>query len=323
VHPRAKVKIVRIHYRAHNGAARGAYVIMPSWYRPGADPPLPLVISPHGRGVSAHANTALWGVLPARGSFLVVSPDGEGRKLPLYSWGSFGQIDDLARMPTIIHLTLPWVHVDHRRIYAVGGSMGGQEALLLLARHHRLLAGVAAFDAVTDFARQYRSFPRIACGSACRKIWNGPVGVSLQSLAREEIGGSPQARPAAYAERSPVTYVRAIATSCVPLELWWSVHDRVVLDQRAQSGALYKQILSLNPDAPVEAYIGYWNHSAEMHAKTRLPAALSDFGLLPPVSARTIAGLHFYRPLSFERGCVKPEPARVAKASTRSRGDAG
>ena len=59
-------------------------------------------------------------------------------------------------------------------------------------RYPRLLAGAAAFDSVADFARQYRSFPSIPCGKACRKRWNGSVGRSLQSLARQELGGTPR-----------------------------------------------------------------------------------------------------------------------------------
>src|SRR4051795_9354609 len=160
---------IAIHYRAHDGVRRRAYILLPSWYGPKNNPPIPLVISPHGRGVSARANTKLWRGLPAVGRFAVISPDGEGRKLKRFSWGSAGQIEDLARMPVIAHLTLPWLHVDKHRVYAVGGSMGGQETLLLVARHPRLLAGAAAFDAVTNFALQYRSFPRIKCSRACRR----------------------------------------------------------------------------------------------------------------------------------------------------------
>jgi pimeloyl-ACP methyl ester carboxylesterase len=302
------VKRLRIHYRAHDGVARGAWVLVPSWYGPGNDPPLPLVISPHGRGVSALANAKLWGTLPAQGPFAVVSPDGEGRKLSLYSWGSPGQIDDLARMPTIVNRTLPWLHLDHRKIYAFGGSMGGQETLLLLARHPKLLAGAAAFDAVTDMSRQYNAWLRLSCNAACRVSWNGPLGKTLQALARREMGGSPWKRPGAYAERSPDTYVRAIAASCVPLELWWSVNDRIVLDQRLQTGAFYERLLALNPSAPVAGYQGYWNHSAEMRPDRRLPAALAAFGLVPPVSWRTNVGLHVYRPASFT-GCAATPPS--------------
>jgi pimeloyl-ACP methyl ester carboxylesterase len=317
IDPPIKVKLIHIHYRAHNGVTRGAWVIIPSWYGPHDDPPIPLVISPHGRGVTALANAKLFGVLPAEGPFAVISPDGEGRKLSLYSWGSVGQIDDLARMPTIAHLTLPWLQIDHRQIYSVGGSMGGQETLLLLARHPKLLAGAAAFDPVTDLSRQYNSFERLSCNRACQKTWNGPIGKTLQALARREVGGSPWKRPQAYAERSPDTYVRAIASSCVPLELWWSVNDRVVLDQQQQTGAFFNELMKLNPYAPVEAYEGFWNHSAEMKPKKRLPAALALFGLVPPVNPLSNVGLHVFQPVSLSPGCSRPAtPANTAAPLT-------
>jgi dipeptidyl aminopeptidase/acylaminoacyl peptidase len=294
--PHRRTRMLEIHYRAHDGARRKAFVLLPASYRPRHDPPIPLIISPHGRGVGARANVLLWGSLPARGTFAVISPDGEGRRLPRYSWGSSGQIDDLAKMPKIVHRTLPWVHVDRKRIYAFGGSMGGQETLLLLARHPHLLAGVAAFDSVTNFALQYRSFPRVPCNRSCEHLWNGPIGRSLQSLAREEIGGSPASRPLAYAERSPVTYARRIASSCVPLQLWWSVKDRIVLDQARQSGALFRRLGRLNPHAPLFAFVGSWRHSAEMRSTSRLPAALGAFGLLPALPAAWLSGLHVIAP---------------------------
>jgi len=288
--------MIVVHYRAHDGVRRRAYILLPSWYGPKNNPPIPLVISPHGRGVSARANTKVWRGLPALGPFAVISPDGEGRKLKRFSWGSAGQIEDLARMPVIAHLTVPWLHVDTHRVYALGGSMGGQETLLLLARHPRMLAGAAAFDAVTNFALQYRSFLRIPCSRVCHRTWNGPIGRSLQSLARQEVGGSPVGRPLAYSLRSPMTYARTIAASCVPLQLWWSVKDRIVLNQRYQSGVLYQRIVKLRPDAPVTAFVGAWRHSAEMHAESRLPVALTALGLLPG-KVKT-SGVHVYPPAS-------------------------
>src|SRR5207244_1866858 len=170
------------------------------------------------------------GHLPASGSFIVVNPDGRGRRLPDYSWGYSGQIEDLARMPDIVTRTLRWVRVDRHQVYAFGGSMGGQETLLLVARHPKLLAGAAAFDSVTRLDVQYRHFRKLQCSKACRKAWHGPVGKSLQQLARVEMGGTPLKRPGAYAERSPFTYAHRIAASCVPLQLWWSVKDKIVTD---------------------------------------------------------------------------------------------
>jgi len=300
-----KVRVVTIRYRAHDGTPRHAYVVLPAWYGPSRNPRLPLIISPHGRGVGARANARLWGALPARGAFIVVNPDGEGRLLPRYSWGSAGQIADLARMPVIVHRALPWLHLDSRRVYAFGGSMGGQETLLLLARHPRLLAGAAAFDSVVDFALQYRSFRRLSCNAACHDEWNGPIGRSLQSLARQEIGGPPAERALAYRLRSPWTYARTIAASCVPLQLWWSVKDRIVIDQRRQSEALYRRILRLNPGAPVTAFVGAWNHSAEMRASSRLPAALAAFGLLPDAPRSSLSGMEVFEP-SEATDCARP-----------------
>ena len=279
--PHRLVHTWKIHYLAANGDKRAAYVLLPSWYGPRRHPSIPLIISPHGRGLDGRANAKLWGGLPGRGGFAVVNPDGLSR----YSWGALGQIADLARMPEILRRTLPWLKIDRRRIYAFGGSMGGQETLLLLARHPELLAGAAAFDSVTDFAGQYRRFPEMACSKTCKQVWNGPIGNSLQQIARKKIGGSPKTAPYAYELRSPITYVRKIARSCVPLQMWWSVADRIVIDQQQQSGRFFWQVRKLNPTAPVQAFVGNWIHSSEMTAHKELPIALAAFGLLPPVNA--------------------------------------
>jgi pimeloyl-ACP methyl ester carboxylesterase len=262
------VRIVSVRYRAWDGRTRTALLVLPRWYGPRNHPPIPLVISPHGRGVSARDNTHFWGGLPAFGPFAVVSPEGQGRRLTLYSWGWRGEIDDLARMPAVLERALPWFHVDRKRVYAVGSSMGGQETLLLVALHPRLLTGAAAMDSATDMAARYRDFPRIAGG------------VRLQQLARAEIGGTPAQVPRAYAARSPISYVRAIADSGVPLHIWWSFRDRIVVDQNQESGRLYRAILRANPEAPVTRYVGTWVHGREMHALARLPLALVSLRLI-------------------------------------------
>jgi hypothetical protein len=275
------VKRLRVRYIAHDGMPSSAWVVLPSWYGPAANPPLPLIISPHGRGLDGRRNSILWGNLPGRGSFAVINPDARGRRVAGHSWGYSGQVNDLARMPGILRTTLPWLRVDRSRIYAFGGSMGGQETLLLLARHPHLLAGAAAFSAVTDLALQYRNFDRLQCKNKCRTLLGEtPLGASLRRLARNEIGGGPGQLPKVYAARSPITYQRTLATSCVPLQLWWSVADQIVVDQQSQSGRLFWDLRRLNAQANVEAFVGFWIHSAEMRARTGLPLALSRFGLL-------------------------------------------
>jgi pimeloyl-ACP methyl ester carboxylesterase len=275
------VKRLRVRYIAHDGKPSSAWLVLPAWYGPAANPALPLIISPHGRGLNGRLNSILWGNLPGRGSFAVINPDGRGRRVAGHSWGYAGQVNDLARMPEVLRTTLPWLRVDRSRIYAFGGSMGGQETLLLLARHPKLLAGAAAFSAVADLALQYRNFDRLQCKNKCRTLLGKtPLGSSLRRLARIEIGGGPGQRPQAYASRSPLTYARALAHSCVPLQIWWSVSDLVVVDQQSQSGKLFWELRRLNPQANVEAFVGFWIHSAEMRARTGLPLALSRFGLL-------------------------------------------
>jgi pimeloyl-ACP methyl ester carboxylesterase len=257
-------RAVRFSYRAHDGTLRPAWLLLPADY---AGEPIPLVISPHGRGVGAAANADLWGDLPGEGQFAVINPAGEGRRTHFYSWGDPGEIGDLARMPAIAEAH--GVNVDPSRIYAFGGSMGGQETLLLVARYPHLLAGAAAFDPATDLARRYRDFATL------------PGGRVLQRVARREVGGSPARDPRAYALRSPDYFVRQIAFSGVPLQLYWSLRDRVIVDQVSETGALAAEIRELNPAARVWDFEGDWSHTAEMRPLRRLPRALARFGLLP------------------------------------------
>jgi pimeloyl-ACP methyl ester carboxylesterase len=264
------VRVLAISYRAHDGFSRRAYLILPAWYGPLKHPAIPLVISPHGRGVGARANIRRWGDLPARGGFAVINPEGQGRKLTLFSWGDPGEIRDLARMPQIAEQAVPWLQIDRHRVYAFGGSMGGQETLLLLARFPRLLAGAAAFDAPTNMAARYRAFDHL------------PYGDGLQRLARREIGGTPATNPGGYEIRSPLDWARKIAFAGVPLQIWWSTRDRIVSDEKHESGLLYRDVKRLNPAAPVSQFVGAWAHTTEMAAHGYLPYALSRFGLLPP-----------------------------------------
>jgi poly(3-hydroxybutyrate) depolymerase len=267
--PSPAVRVYAISYRSHDGMSRHAYVIVPAWYGPRKHPAIPLVISPHGRGVGARVNVRRWGNLPALGGFAVINPEGQGRELRLFSWGDPGEIRDLARMPRIGEHALPWLHVDRRRVYAFGGSMGGQETLLLAARFPRLLSGAAAFDAPANMAARYQAFDRLRFGDG------------LQRLARLEIGGTPSTNPIGYELRSPLDWARKIAFSGVPLQIWWSTRDRVVTNQMQESGRLYRTIRRLNPAAPVTQFVGKWAHTTEMKAHGYLPYALARFGLLP------------------------------------------
>jgi poly(3-hydroxybutyrate) depolymerase len=275
--PRAGVRVLTFPYISSVGVQRTAYLVVPRWYGPRRHPAIPLVISPHGRGVDGAYNLRFWGDMAGKGGFALVSPDGRGRKLGLYSWGYAGQIDDLARMPTLARSAFPWLTLDSHRIYAIGSSMGGQEVLLLAARKDVHLAGVVAFDPVTNMAARYRRWPVT------------PGEQRLPARARIEFGGTPAAVPAAYTARSPDAYLSAIARSRVPIQLWWSHRDRVVTDQAQETGAFYRRLIRVAPDAPVQEIVGYWQHAHEMHVQTQLPAALACFGLVRAAGVRVPA----------------------------------
>jgi poly(3-hydroxybutyrate) depolymerase len=283
--------VYTITYTAHNGDPREATVLLPAGYGPDSNPPLPLVISPHGRGANDRSNSKFWGNLPTVGRFAVVNPDGMGRRLKAFSYGFAGQIDDLARMPDIVAKALAWVRIDRSRIYALGSSMGGQETLLLVARHPHLLAGAAAMDSVTDLGLRYTQALEIPTSPVFVRRWGAPNSVCLRRAMVHEVGGTPDAKPGANAARSPLGQARAIAESGVPLQIWWSRKDKIVMHQNTQSGALYRQKRRMGTRAPLEAYIGNWAHSKEMRAAALLPVAVSGFGLLPRSVERSPAGV--------------------------------
>ena len=284
--PQATVRTWTIHYTAHNGTDRRAYVVLPTWYGPKKNPSIPIIISPHGRNATGLSNTKYFGNLPAVGRFAVISPDGMGRRLALKSYAYEGQIDDLAKMPDFAERALPWLHLDRSRVYALGSSMGGHETLMLVARYPDLLAGAVAMDSVTDLARRYQQIPDTACDKTCLKHWGKPYGLVLQAAMREEVGGTPSQKPKAYEARSPVAFAHTIALSRVPLQIWWSTADKIVTDQKNQSGTLFRMLCRLDPDAPVSAYTGRWPHSKEMRASQLLPIALKGLGLLPTSTKR-------------------------------------
>src|SRR5262249_36160081 len=140
-----------------------------------------------------------------------------------------------------------------------------QEALLLAARMR--LAGVAAFDPVSDMAARYRA-------------WGVTPGeLDLPAKARVEFGGTPSSSPRLYALRSPITYARPIGRSGTPIQLWWSSQDAVITDHNVQSLRFYDRLVALH--ARVARVVGDWAHGHAMHPETNLPAALACFGLIP------------------------------------------
>jgi pimeloyl-ACP methyl ester carboxylesterase len=173
----------------------------------------------------------------------VVDTGLHGRVIPRRSWAWPPDIAEMADLPRIVHRLVPWIRYDPARIYAAGDSMGGQETLMLVALHPDLLAAAVAADPVTNFLRRWYQFP------ISGESWGEQV------AATREVGASPRVAPWLYVRRSPSFFARTVAFSRVPLQLWWSPHDTVVIREgRSQTGRFYADVKRLDPSAPVFAH---------------------------------------------------------------------
>src|SRR5262249_23285573 len=116
--------------------------------------------------------------------------------------------------------------------------------------------------------------------------------------------------PEAFKLRSPITYARALAFSHVPLQIWWSPKDRIVIDQQKQAGRLVQLIRRLNPRADLVGFTGGWRPPPEVRSRAPPPLALAVFGLLPESYGR-LGGLQVIgkAPVSTAPGPV-PLPKR-------------
>jgi poly(3-hydroxybutyrate) depolymerase len=264
-----------IPYVTRDGRRRTALVLAPRGLQKRA---LPLVIAPHGRGGASQHACAAWGDLPGYAHFAVVCPEGQGRVYTAYSWGYAGQIADLARMPSIVSHALPRLKIDPRRISAVGASMGGQETLLLVGRHPRLLAGAVAIDPVANLAARYSPVTAL------------PSGPQLQRMLRTEVGGTPAQAARAYRVRSPDSYTRSIAESPTRLAVWWSTRDATIRNQQTlQAGPFLRSLSARHPDVGPYQRIGTWPHAwPYQHA---LYTAAVFLGLLAPGDLPSTPGI--------------------------------
>ena len=257
----AGTRRLAIHFRGPGGVRDSAVVALPSWYGPYDHPRLPLVISPHSRGITAWQQARRWGDLPGRFRLIVVDPGLHGRVIPRRSWAWPPDIAEMADLPATLRRQIPYLTYDPDRVYAAGDSMGGQEALMLVARRPDLFAAAVAADPVTNFLRRWYEFP--SSGESWRE----------QAAATREVGATPRRRPWLYVRRSPLFFARTFASSGVPLQLWWNPHDTVVIREgQAQAGIFYRAIERLAPHAPVVARLDHAMHGWVFKYDHDLPA---------------------------------------------------
>jgi predicted peptidase len=151
------------------------------------------------------------------------------------------------------------MRVDRDRVYACGLSMGALEALLLAGSRPDLFAAAFAFNPVVDTRAWQEDLARTANAELRSE--------GSDRLIAQEVGGSPDEVPEAYAARSAFAVLDGLRT--VPVTIWWSHLDLVVPRQAERHGKrLYDELKRLDPTAPVSEY----DHSS----RYGLPAAPTD-----------------------------------------------
>jgi hypothetical protein len=181
---------------------------------------------------------------------MVICPDSSGRRDLYNSWAVAGQLQDIAEIAGVVEASIPWVRIDHERLYLAGISMGGQETLCAIARYPDVFAAGLCVDGNANLAARYRELP--LCDMK-----------DTQPLMRKEVGGTPRRVPWLYARRSSTPFASTLATCGVPVSIWWSREDPIGINQaKTQTGYLYTRIMRLNPAAPVTQVIGTGGHGS-------------------------------------------------------------
>ena len=98
-----------------------------------------------------------------------------------------------------------------------------------------------------------------------------------------EVGGTPAEHPRRYRLRSPENFKEQIASSGVPLQMWWSDQDEIVTGQEFQSGKLFADLQALGTTATLDKVTGHWSHTAESYRDLQLPGAVRWLELVPDV----------------------------------------
>ena len=246
VRAQAHTRSYHLDYQAANGHTVGAELLGPRYTMQSVRATrlrLPLVIAMPGRNGDGRAECQKWADIPGQYGLYVICPDARGRNGRLgTSYGDPGRIDDVARLPEATERLLEHVpgmnHIDLRRICLAGCSMGGQEALLLAARHPQLAAAVISEDGPVDLADRWQTGATLrtwALGARASTSYRtksgyrfvtadgthisrvtyvpylllrrnrGVVGMLLDSKIAREVGCVPRDCPDQYAERSPIS----------------------------------------------------------------------------------------------------------------------
>lgn len=223
---------------------------------------LPLLVAAHPAG-GASTCVDQMATLAGRFNFVLACLDGQGNSTRAFSYGAPGQIADLAAAPRLIAGRLPGMKLDASKLYLVGSSMGGTEALLVGLRYPGAYRETVGLDPITDLGFRFNSLPLVR-----------------RNQLEAECGGPPTVMGACYVARSPMAYVGTRARAAAVLNVWYSTTDPV-------SGAPQQTPKFLTAERPLTqpgrllVRVGTWGHGALWDRADHRAAWLIDLGLVP------------------------------------------
>ena len=257
----AKTVILRTWYDAWNGHRRAMTILFPRAAE-NTGRVLPLLVAAHPAG---GASTCVDQMAPLAGrfNFVLACLDGQGTSTRAFSYGAPGQIADLAAAPHLIAGRLPGMRLDAHKLYLVGSSMGGTEALLVGLRYPGAYRETVGLDPVTDLGFRFNSLPLVR-----------------RNQLEAECGGPPALMNACYLARSPMTYVGRRAAGAAVLNVWYSTTDPVSGAQQ-QTPKFLAAERPLMQASQLRVRIGRWGHGALWDLADHRAAWLIDLGLVP------------------------------------------
>lgn len=255
--------LLRSWYVSWNGRVRTLLIAYP---RSAPVTGAPLLVTNHPAGMSMICTDEV-ALAAVRAGYALACLSGQGVVTRAFSYGSAGQIADLARAPQLVESRIPDIRLDPTRQYLAGSSMGGTEALLVALRYHTAYDGVASLDPVTDLARRHGSLP-----------------LNRRPLLEAECGGTPAMRPECYAVRSPIEVLPHAQGLPRHLLVWYSDRDPVS-GEPLQVPAFVAALQARDLAGTLDVRVGDWGHGALWDRTGYRRAWLKALGL-PAARAR-------------------------------------
>ncbi|MSO48072.1 MAG: hypothetical protein EXQ67_08320 [Thermoleophilia bacterium] len=257
----ANTVILRTWYETWNGRRRAMTIFFPRAAE-NTGRVLPLLVAAHPAG-GASTCVDQMAQLSGRFDFVLACLDGQGVMTRAFSYGAPGQIADLAAAPRLIAGRLPGMKLDARRLYLVGSSMGGTEALLVGLRYPNAYRETVALSPVTDLGFRFNSLPLVRRGQL-----------------EAECAGPPMLRGACYVERSPIAFVGRRAVGSTILSVWYSTDDPVSGAPQQVPRFVANARRLIQPDQ-LRVRVGTGGHGALWDRADYRAAWLIDLGLVP------------------------------------------